>query len=635
MPGGTITKLSSRSIRSKAIPKVSTKSLDMYSVTGDLGAPDINMEGREITGNKHPLPVDNRLARIDPGGRLVVPYNMDFMKASTQGLFDTPDTESNIYGVPSVMNDFAIVLLSGASTKGGGKENSLLINNKENTRKWYEEDAMGYESRKVTVSKLISWSQDSGNKAKRPYSYADFIYLKYFTKIPLNHQITLRRFPFPVNDGLHFPQEDTDTDIKPPMAQAITYMGEETGNSMSSFFEMDFGLNWEDFQAEVWDQNETMPGSDALPGMLGTVAKYASVGSGQSNAGTVRNQDRQLPDPYENGPYANRIMGPVNRIDTTKRRAAGLRFDQTITLNFHYVAREIGGINPKAAMLDIIANLLALTYATAPFWGGANRFTVGGPAYPFDGMKEWYAGEGGGFFEKLTNSFGEGVSNLSEFFGKLIDDPIGALKDAIENGVGSIANHLMARKTAGNMPSYLGLRSILTGEPVGEWHVTVGNPLNPIMEIGNLVCSGISFSVGNTLGPDDFPEELNATITLEHGMPRDSDAISNMFNRGKGRIYSLPDDFTDASSNNETKIDKFTGENNPYLNRLQGGVEDAKEHPGFGGDTTKNVAEVDKAKDGATSLVKTIRDAGSNIYIKTGRMAFGWSNKDDKKTTKA
>ena len=565
---------------------------------------------------------DNRLSRVDPGGKIIVPFSTDFMKASTQGLIDPIDSESNIYGVDAIMNDYAIVLLSGASTKGGGTKNSLLKNNVENERKWYEEEALGFDSKKVTVSKLISWSQEEINKTKRPYSYADFVYLKYFTKIPVNHQITLRRFPFPVNDGLFFPLEDGDTKLRPPMAQAITYMGEETGNSMSSFFEMDFGLNWEDFQAEVWDQNETMPGSDDLPGLLGTVTKYSALSSGEANSGTIANQGRSLPDPYENGPYANRIMGPVNRIDTTKRRASGLRFDQTISLNFHYVTREIGGINTKAAMLDIIANLLALTYATAPFWGGANRFTVAGPAYPFDGMNDWYNGEPGDFFNSITNSVGSGLDNLSSFFGKLMEDPIETMKGL----GGSLLQNFMARKVAGNMPSYLGLRSILTGEPVGEWHLTVGNPLNPIMEIGNLVCTGINFSVGKTLSADDFPEELTATITLEHGMARDSDAIANMFNRGKGRIYSLPDDFEDAASNNESKIDNFTGQNNPYLNKLQGDIESEKEHATFTNDAAYAQGQYDAARDGATSLTRSAKDS-SQAYKNAGLTAFGWIKK--------
>ena len=44
------------------------------------------------------------------------------------------------------------------------------------------------------------------------------------------------------------------------------------------------------------------------------------------------------PDPYKDGPYTNRIMGPVNRIDTVKKREAGLKFEmQGLKIKFNYV----------------------------------------------------------------------------------------------------------------------------------------------------------------------------------------------------------------------------------------------------------------------------------------------------------
>jgi len=116
---------------------------------------------------------------------------------------------------------------------------------------------------------------------------------------------------------------------------------------------------------------------------------------------------------------------------------------------------------------------------------------------------------------------------------------------------------------ASTMPSIHGMRALLTGEPVGNWHLTVGNPLNPIMVIGNLICTDMKVEVGEELGPDDFPTELKVVYTLEHGMPRDKSGIQSMFNRGSGRIYQLPD-WIRASSDYESKVDNFTGGSNFY-----------------------------------------------------------------------
>lgn len=111
------------------------------------------------------------------------------------------------------------------------------------------------------------------------------------------------------------------------------------------------------------------------------------------------------------------------------------------------------------------------------------------------------------------------------------------------------------------VPYMTGMRSLLIGEPVGDWHLTIGNPLNPIAVIGNLICTGMSVDFSEELGPDDFPMEMSITVKLDHGMPRDRDAIESMFNRGSGRIYNLPDTIR-ASSDFETTVDGKTGKNN-------------------------------------------------------------------------
>jgi hypothetical protein len=72
--------------------------------------------------------------------------------------------------------------------------------------------------------------------------------------------------------------------------------------------------------------------------------------------------------------------------------------------------------------------------------------------------------------------------------------------------------------------------ALLTGMNVGEWHVIIGNPFNPIARIGNLICTNYKFNFpSDQLGPDDFPTELEFTITLKPGRPRDRRGVTNMF----------------------------------------------------------------------------------------------------------
>ena len=78
-------------------------------------------------------------------------------------------------------------------------------------------------------------------------------------------------------------------------------------------------------------------------------------------------------DPYS-ATYRNRVKGPINRIDSVKKRAAGIEFSQSLNIVCEYRSKAIGGINPKAALLDILGNCLEMVSPHAVFWGGGHHF---------------------------------------------------------------------------------------------------------------------------------------------------------------------------------------------------------------------------------------------------------------------
>jgi len=205
---------------------------------------------------------------------------------------------------------------------------------------------------------------------------------------------------------------------------------------------------------------------------------------------------------------------------------------------------------------------------------------MGNPAkYPFlggeKGIESWYAGKPVDWATNTISSFAGSVTNpdggISQgtkgFFDQLLGGSgeggikavFGAVKGLMsEGGIGSnVLKHHLAAKTAGQVPYLSGLKALLTGEPVGEWHVTIGNPLNPIAMIGNLICTGVEVEFNDELGPDDFPTEIKLVVKLDHAMARDRDAIQSIFNRGMGRIYDLPDDF-EGTADDQTKVDRYT-----------------------------------------------------------------------------
>lgn len=475
-------------------------------------------------------------------------------------------------GVPSIMNPHAYI---GFQQFKASKDTAILARliDQENLPRWYEVDEANsqraHRYKSPTVSELVAWSQE-GNNGRTPYRFQDFAYCKYWQKIPNNYLITLRRYPYPTVDNLEAAGEgradaDTYTDgMLQPAAQAITWLGEAPGNKISSLLGgIESGLNWKNIEAGI---NSVSPGS---PGSAGAgpapgLAKWLGLLSGENKTLDNKVSTAAAPDPYTEGPWNNKIIGGLNVINSVKARERGLKFEHKIALVFEYEARSIGGINTKAAMLDIMSNLLVLTSTTATFWGGQNRYRPGsgGDTAPFLGGKAgraaWMKGDPVAFLDAVTSQFTAAADAIGNFFANALSNPMDAIKSLLAGGASSFMKNNAQNNGSPGSPA-TGMKAILTGEPVGEWHVTVGNPFNPMMMIGNLICTGVKFDFNEELGPDDFPTELKATITLEHGMPRDRDGIESMFNGGGGRLYSLPTGYEKSfSSSSMTAVDKYT-----------------------------------------------------------------------------
>jgi len=590
---------------------------------------------RIISGQNFAIaPYDVRFQDAGTTGFIV---DQDFLKKQlkgTEGADDIAEGEAAkrrtmqkdpfYAGVGAVINPYSLIKLYGSK---GGQD---LVDRKDQ-RRWYEVNEppsgrLNY-SLNPTTTDIINWGEGDPY-GRTPYHYSDFVFCKFWNIVPNNRMITLRRYPAPIVDNLKFPgmdgfhsqgtastktsdnQEGTTNLAQtvtedsnngdngtppggdggkvdfPPMASAVTYFGEETNNSLAEILSFTTGVNWEDQDnAEVFNVTTTSnpdmdagPGGGKLFGGLGKMAKMLNIATGNFDQNAMLNQGMLPPDPYKDGPYENRIIGPVNAITSVKKRARGIKYQSDINLTFEYVARPIGGVNTKAVLLDIISNFLIIGSATAMFWGGQHRFMGQPQTYPFmggdKGIQEWYRGNPVGWGETAIDSFatkivgGDGNDGLLAGLGNLFSGLLGGgkgggglnLKDIItgDNAAGNVVKAAAASRSNGAIPYLSGLKALLIGEPVGEWHITIGNPLNPIAMIGNLICDSLDVEFGEELGPDDFPLEVKVTAKLQHGMARDRDAIQSMFNRGMGRIYDLPDGFT-SSAEYETAVDNFTG----------------------------------------------------------------------------
>jgi len=425
--------------------------------------------------------------------------------------------------------------------------------------KEYQKDYVPIEqtNNSPTLSKIIEPTFenlcDAENWQDNPqfaYQWKDLLYTKDYAKIPNNRMITLRRFSMPVNDSGKLHGSDFDRDLfQVPVASAIAWYGDGTGNTLGEMLGMSYNLEWAPIDSEEMQNDNEIDGNEASSstGPFDQVAKklfdFNVVTSGGQGASNVSGEDaieasewKEKYDPYSSGKYVNKIFGPVNRITKTYARKAGIDYTQTFNVTFTYELKSIGGINPKAAMLDILADILALTYTDADFWGGDIRYFPQHPQYPFMGGKKaqeaFFSGDPSTYIDAIATKFTEGFANLGETLSGMLSDPAGTISK-LASGAGKL---WMAKKVQ-SRPNILAIKSLLTGEPVGEWHLVIGNPFNPIEMIGNLIVTKTQISFSEDLGIDDFPETMTVTVSLDHGMPRDKGAIENMFNRGLGKLH--------------------------------------------------------------------------------------------------
>lgn len=422
-----------------------------------------------------------------------------------------------------------------------------------------------------TASKIIEITSRDGENRGYKYDYSDFALARYYGRIPNNQMITLRRFAFPITDDIITPKILGDNgkmiDNKhPDIARAITFLGEAPGNKIEDILKFSHGYNWKNAEANV-QELQSQRGTDG--GKVGGIVNGSTFLSAAANASSGRDAvasnaaERNAGfDPFK-GTYPNHIFGPLNVIKDTLVREQGLTFDQEFTLKFEYELRSFGGVNPKIMMLDQMANILALTFNTAPFWGGAVRYTGSGKvARPLGDLAKLKSGDYAGFLGSVMKDMGDmfksvgtGVSNLMK----------GKDSKLLNNLVGGSLMKMFNTPQGGQA-----VNALLTGDPTGAWHVTIGNPLNPIMVVGNLACQSTDIHFEGGTGVQDFPERMVVTIKLKPGRPRDKAEIESMFNAGRGRFYLTPNDGVDINDTSDTSAyGNKDRKSNPYVDKFR------------------------------------------------------------------
>jgi len=519
------------------------------------------------------------------GGNIAEPYtgtllgrNESIYSANRIGSVEGPsgtkedgssiDTVLNVAGTDSLFNPFRIFRYSRFGT-GQATYKFDRHKFKYDKARIPEESAQVFDN--PTATQIIEWTnQKAASKAgplyPYPYQINDFLWCKKYGKMPNNRLVTLRRYPVPVEDNLAIHQDKLPLI---PIAQAVTWFGGDTGNSLSNILGMTYGFEWKDLNTSVQDVagNEVGAGKvldamglDAATGVGGisgeTLRKIAmaAVFADPNNPMQASGYDAVLQqydkDSYgESGPYWNRVLGPVNVINSTKMRTEGLTNAKNFTLTFEYSLRSYGRVNPKVAMLDLISNFLSLTYSSAPFYGGGIRYfrQTGylAPSFNTDEMEKGNYLDGTmeaiATYMQLLKDTGTKFKDFATSIEKIFTEGTGGIGQQIQSAASALGNTRLANDIIGArigplLQAPLMMRSILDGRAVGEWHVMVGNPANPIAVIGNLCLDSTTMSLSDELGPDDFPVSIKFEVTLQQGRPRAKQDIESMFNLGGGDL---------------------------------------------------------------------------------------------------
>ena len=439
------------------------------------------------------------------------------------------------------------------------RQNAPLLDMPENRRQ-------ARDKKDCSIKALVEASQ-TNRLGRAVYSYADFMYCKHLGKISNNYLVTLRRFPFPAGDHINYldPWDDEHTGLSsgteqhnPDIGRLVTWMG-TPGNDMSKILTWNVKMPFKEMRSGIEDAGDA--GGDN-GGPLGTFLnattnstyrkQMVSGYAGTSTFGYMGKLVKPMSGFFSAGgnpPYSgnmgfmdhNKIYGPLDVIASTHVRDVGLEFNQDIELVFDYELRSYDGINPKMAFLDLLGNILAVTYANGAFWGGAYRGTGASQSNVFANLPI-YKLNGTESFSDVVSTFVDSGKQIISSLGGNTGDPLKSIENVINTiAKGAFSALLGAGLNALGRPQKHGVASLLSPMPVGFWHLTVGNPWNPIMSIGNLILDGATVEQYGPLGLDDFPTGIKVTVKLKHGKPRDATQIEHMFMQGDDRIYTPVD----------------------------------------------------------------------------------------------
>jgi hypothetical protein len=396
----------------------------------------------------------------------------------------------------------------------------------------------------LSIHEIIKWSEDYPALQLR---FQDFVYCKNLGVLPNNRLIVLRRFRNGVPDNLFNHHANKlnkgESTFMQPIATMVSWLKPE-----ENFISMSFSEQWRtNQQADIFSlfkeaYQQVSGGNKGAQDKSGDffnteLLNFSDTGVIYSilNALGYDTKGSDGTSPYTNEPGGNPNL--VRNSATRVVGGGGLSSNVGFTLKFEYEMRYIRGVDPGIAMLDLISNSFRMGTSVS-------QFRLDMSVLKSENLKkiinndfqiEWekFAPQ---FMSIMGNVYKETTDFLAngyKYAKKVVTGGTEVLSDETQKFVDGTAKHIISRYREAIKAAL----SAETGMASGIWHVTIGNPKNPVISCGDLVITTSTLELGKELGYNDFPTTFSYSITLASARERGRNELERIFNAGRGRVY--------------------------------------------------------------------------------------------------
>lgn len=362
---------------------------------------------------------------------------------------------------------------------------------------------------------------------------SDLAYLRELGVYPLNRMVVLRRW----NEGVIVP-EKLDELREEPISVVVGWLKPD-----DTFGKITFNENWttttkrlDEMLAMIIKEEffkgsnltSIMPVPNFAQGLLFELLNRMDLTGGEDSPWDWDDIPIGDPNVLQEGPY---------------RDAAGQNLQSKFTFSFEtmYEQKLIGDVDPGAAMIDIIDNLLKMGTSNMKYWlNGQSGIMKAAKAAANTGdandLGAWW---------RLIN---EVLTHLWSAIAGTIKGAISGVTNAIQSGnlldytqdkLAALAKSILTATIARYRWELKGSIELMTGrDSTTPWYLTIGNPYSPWLATNHIVVTDVEIDTSTEVGFNDMPLWIKVTVNCGQSRNLGRNEIIRMFNNSFLRQYS-------------------------------------------------------------------------------------------------